>query len=210
MKKWIFFDVMGVIFTVGDDTNDLLVPFVQKYNKSITTEKINDLYIKASLGVITSDEFWKKVGVCQSVAERKICKEYLDTCFTIDENFIKVAKQLEKNYNLAVLSNDVSEWSTYLRKKHGIDDIVKFSIISGDVKCRKPDIRIYQKAIDQANAEPGDCLFIDDRDKNLIPALTQGMKIIKFTRDNDKDVLNSVTKIASFLELEEIVQKIWY
>lgn len=29
MIKNIFFDVMGVVFVVGDDTNELLVPFIQ-------------------------------------------------------------------------------------------------------------------------------------------------------------------------------------
>ena len=32
LSKWILFDAMGVIFKVGDDTNDLLVPYVQKIN----------------------------------------------------------------------------------------------------------------------------------------------------------------------------------
>jgi len=52
--KWIIFDVMGVIFEVGDDTNDLLVPYIQKRKDMISTEKINEMYTKASLGKILS------------------------------------------------------------------------------------------------------------------------------------------------------------
>ena len=45
---------MGVIFEVGDDTNDLLVPYIQKRNNMIPREKINEMYTKASLGEILS------------------------------------------------------------------------------------------------------------------------------------------------------------
>lgn len=44
MQKRIFFDVMGVLFTVGDDTNDLLVPFVTARNKTITRAEICEEY----------------------------------------------------------------------------------------------------------------------------------------------------------------------
>jgi len=47
--KWVILDVMGVIFEVGDDTNDLLVPYIQKMNDMISAEKINKMYLKASL-----------------------------------------------------------------------------------------------------------------------------------------------------------------
>ncbi len=57
-----FFDVMGVIFEVGDDTNDLLVPYIQKIDSEISKEKINEVYIKASLGKISSRQFWCELG----------------------------------------------------------------------------------------------------------------------------------------------------
>ena len=50
MIKYIIFDAMGVIFTVGDDTNDLLVPYILERNPQESREHINDVYIKASIG----------------------------------------------------------------------------------------------------------------------------------------------------------------
>ncbi len=209
MKKWIIFDVMGVIFTVGDDTNDLLFPFVQQRNKFITREELNNTYMDASLGKITSEEFWRRTGICQRGDEQEVCKEYLDTCLKIDENFMQIARRLKNGYNLAVLSNDVSEWSAYLREKFAIDDVIEFSIISGDVKCRKPDIEIYQLAVNKAKVNAADCVFIDDRDKNLIPAMDLGMKVIRFLRDDDSARLRGVQSISSFLELENMLKNIW-
>lgn len=105
--KWVIFDVMGVIFEVGNDTNDLLVPYIQKRNGMVSAVKINEMYLKASLGEMSSFDFWKKLGFYSEYPE--IEREYLDTCVRIDPNFMKVAKKLAKNYYLAILSNDVKE-----------------------------------------------------------------------------------------------------
>ncbi len=208
-KKWIIFDVMGVIFTVGDDTNDLLVPFIQDINKNISKDKINEVYLEASLGHISSARFWEMTGIAHGDSYINIEKEYLDTRLTIDEQFIEVATRLRDYYNLAILSNDVSEWSSYLRKKYGINEVVNFSIISGDVGCRKPSEKIYRIALEKIGAEAKDCLFIDDRNKNLVPAMDVGMRVLRFLRDDMECTLKDVETANSFYDLEGKLKKIW-
>lgn len=208
-KKWIIFDVMGVIFTVGDDTNDLLVPFIQNINKSISREKIYQVYLEASLGHVTSAKFWEMVEVADTNNYADIEKEYLDTRLTIDEQFIEVATRLKDNYNLAILSNDVSEWGSYLREKYGINDVVDFSIISGDVGCRKPSEEIYKIALKKIGTEAKDCLFIDDRDKNLVAAMNVGMQVVRFFRDDTECRLTNVEIVDSFMDMEKKLKQIW-
>lgn len=152
-KKCVIFDAMGVIFTVGDDTNDLLVPFIRQYNRDITIEEINKYYMSASKGEITSKEFWENVGLNIEYSGKNIEKEYLDTCLTLDKEFIEIAKSLKKEYNIAILSNDVKEWSEYLRVKHRLNDIVDYSIISGEVGIRKADKKIYEIALNKIGIE---------------------------------------------------------
>ncbi len=40
--QWIIFDAMGVVLGVGDDTNELLVPFVQE-RRNVSRERINEV-----------------------------------------------------------------------------------------------------------------------------------------------------------------------
>lgn len=207
MDKWIIFDAMGVIFTVGDDTNELLVPFVMERNKDLTREYINEVYRSASLGEISSNEFWRKMKVCKEGEEEAVCKAYLDTCLTIDSRFIQVAKRLKENYKLAILSNDVSEWFKYLREKFGLDALVEFAVISGDVKCRKPDCRIYEIAIEKTGVAPENCIFIDDSDKNLLAAQREGMKVIRFFRGGEACKIEDIHIIKEFNELYNILEK---
>ncbi|MDE7071433.1 MAG: hypothetical protein K2O86_05625, partial [Clostridia bacterium] len=136
MIKNMFFDVMGVVFTVGDDTNDLLVPFVQKFNNDISQQQICEFYLEASLGKITAREFWLNMGVEESKI-KLIEEKYLDENLKIDSEIVDTIKLLkERKYKIGFLSNDVSEWGSYLRKKFNLDYLLDFCIISGDVKLR--------------------------------------------------------------------------
>mgnify|MGYP002726044459 CR=1 FL=1 len=107
------------------------------------------------------------------------------------------------------MSNVVSEWWIYLREKYGINDVVEFSVKSGDVGYRKPSKDIYKIALGKSNVTPEDCMFIDDRDKNLIPAQNLGMKVIRFLRDDTECGLKNVVAVSSFTELEKNISKVW-
>ena len=205
--KWIIFDVMGVIFEVGDDTNDLLVPYIQKRKDMISTEKINEMYIKASLGEISSFDFWNEFGFGDQYP--KIERDYLDTYLRIDPEFIEIAKKLAKNYSLAILSNDVKEWSNYLCLKFNLNRLFKVIIISGEAGYRKPDKRIYHILLDKIQSPLSNCVFVDDRAKNLRPASEAGVKTIRFAREESNDDFSADFEIGSFAELPQVIERVF-
>ncbi|MEZ4599029.1 MAG: HAD-IA family hydrolase [Syntrophotaleaceae bacterium] len=205
MIKWVVFDAMGVVFTVGDDTNDLLVPFVQERNRDISRDVINSAYHRASLGNISSCQFWDEIGLGDQYPA--VESEYLDSMLTLDDAFIPVAKALSARYRLGLLSNDVSEWSKWLRLKFALDffDCV---IISGDVRVRKPDTAIYELFLQKSQASADTCVFIDDRHKNLSAAQTVGMKTIHFAREDGAGTSAADARIERFAELETAINNI--
>ncbi|RJQ26912.1 MAG: HAD family hydrolase [Peptococcaceae bacterium] len=205
MIKWIIFDAMGVIFIVGDDTNDLLVPFIQGHNKRILKKTINEVYLRASLGQITSRQFWQEVGLGAQYPQ--IETVYLDTQLILDDGFTSVARMMSKQYSLALLSNDVSEWSAYLRNRFAMDFLDVF-VISGDIHCRKPDLNIYKRFLKEAGTQAGECVFIDDRCKNLAVAKSMGFKTIYFVRQPKKSDFVPDASITSFNELENAIENI--
>jgi putative hydrolase of the HAD superfamily len=201
MNQWIIFDAMGVIYPVRDDTNALLVPFIQKKNPLINREFINQIYRKACLGEFKSITLWEKLGF----NDYSIEKEYLDECQTIDPDFIKTALELKEKYKIAMISNDIDEWSKYLRKKYGLDKIFDTVIISGEVKLRKPDPEIFILFLEEAGTTADACIFIDDRPDNLKAASLLGIKTILFNRDNDEEWK---IEIKSFTELNGTINLI--
>lgn len=194
---------MGVIFKDGDDTNDLLVPYIQRKDGDISAERINELYLKASLGKISSFEFWDGLGLGKEYPG--IEKDYLDNYLKLDLEFKRTAENLKTRFKLGILSNDVKEWSEYLRKKYNLDRLFELVVISGNVGFRKPCKDIFEILLIRSKAKPNDCIFIDDREKNLETAKNLGIYAIKFVRDIESKRTSEFSEVSSFNQLKELL-----
>jgi putative hydrolase of the HAD superfamily len=161
MTQWIVFDAMGVVFEEADDILNRLIPFLHHRGFRLNPETVHANYRRASLGQISSREFWNSLGLGGEYPALE--QEYLDTCLRLDPNFPETAELLAGKYSLALLSNDIAEWSAHVRRKHGLDRIFQTAVISSEVGIRKPDAGIYRILLDRLQADGKDCLFVDDR-----------------------------------------------
>jgi len=205
--KWVIFDAMGVIFKVADDVSDLLVPFLRSKNNTLPVRKIFEEYVRASLGELTSSEFWPTLGYSREYPEIEI--EFLDNWYIFDAEFLEVANELKKKYKLAMLSNDLKDWSNFLRNKFNINQLFDVNVISGDIGYRKPDKRIYEILLDKTKSPAEECIFIDDKLENLRAASELGIKTIKFVRIKDKVPFCSEFEISSFKELFQVLENFY-
>ena len=204
-RKWLALDAMGVVFEVSDDVRDLLVPFLRDQRCSASFEKIKELYMWASCGRISSASFWAEMGLRSEYPD--VEKHYLDSCLTIDPGFKDVSAQLAKKHRMALLSNDVKEWSDHLRKRFGLGRLFDAVVVSGDVGHRKPDPKIYQILLDRIEAPPGDCVLVDDRLSNLRAAHEMGLRTIWFAREGPNDDFTPDAQVASFDELPRALEE---
>ncbi len=202
--KWIIFDAMGVIYEVADDVKDLLIPFLRSKNNSTPLKIIYESYIKASLGQITSKEFWEIMGYNKEFPDIEV--EFLDNWYTFDSEFMKIGKKLKEEYNLGMLSNDLIDWSNFLRNKYDIHKFFKIIVISGEVGYRKPDKKIYKILLEKSGANPKEVILIDDKLENLQSASELGINSIRFIRDKSKIHFCSEFEISSFKELLEVMK----
>jgi HAD superfamily hydrolase (TIGR01509 family) len=173
--KVLILDAMGVIYRVGDDVADLLVPFIHQNGGVHNIEQIEAAYIQASLGKINAAKFWQLVGISPALED-----EYLSTLQLSDglPQFLDAAKaQFDR---VVCLSNDLSEWSRKLRSKFGLERYLTGWYISGDLGFRKPDPQIYRLILDDLSVAPAESLFVDDRIKNLNAAAELGMQTVYY------------------------------
>ena len=204
--KCVVFDVGGVILVEGHDVTNLLIPLVERECGYSNKEEIYRRYREASLGLISVKEFWK--GISDDYLE--IQRKYLNTCFEVDPQFFAIIRKLKKKYLLAILSNDISEWSEYLRDKYGYNEFFEEIVISSDFQSRKPDENIYKvlfARLIRHEIEPQECIFLDDRLKNLKTGRDLGMKTIHFKREDDSFVFHPDFAIETLGELQMILLK---
>ena len=205
--KWVIFDAMGVIYEVADDVSDLLVPFLRSKNYNKPVRFIVKEYIRASLGQITSLEFWTALGYNKVYPEIEI--ELLDNWYTLDPEFLDVAKILTERYKFAMLSNDLEDWSNFLRRKFEINRFFDINVISGDVGYRKPDKKIYEILLTNIDSSAEDCIFVDDKMENLQVASELGINTVRFVRNKNKVEFCSEFEIDSFKELISVLENFY-
>jgi len=199
-------DAMGVIYRVGDDVADLLIPFIRENGGSTDRDLINDTYIAASLGKIPASRFWQTVGLDAEYEDRYL--ETLELSPGLEEFLTWAGESFD---HVLCLSNGVSEWSLKLRRKFGLEKHIQTWVIGGDVGHRKPAAKIYEIMITQAGemvgALPGEIVFIDDRIENLDAAKEIGLETIYFNVDMNSANQQTVathTTVQSFDEIQKL------
>lgn len=143
-------------------------------------------WIQKDLGNISDQEMYE--GVKARLAEEMHpqllrCVEGWDICMEPVEGakaFCDLAK--EKGYKLYVLSNASERFYKYFPRLVSLD-YFDGSVVSCDVHMIKPDPGIYQCILEKYGLNPGECLFIDDREENVAGAEAAGMQGYLFKND---------------------------
>jgi HAD superfamily hydrolase (TIGR01549 family) len=90
-------------------------------------------------------------------------------------------KALSKTCELGIIANQ-SEDILQLLEKSGIGSYLKVKAISGTVKLKKPDPKIFELALREAGRTATECVMVGDRlDTDICPANKMGMTTIRTT-----------------------------
>ena len=200
--KTVIFDMYGVILK---ESKGNFIPYTISHFPQSEHERIiklireEKMFTKAGNGEITSDEFLTAIGYENPSF---YMRDYIENHLTMDEDFYKFAEDMKEKYNYALLSNDVSAWSKYITEYYKLDEYLPVKIVSADVHCRKPEVKIFQIALERLGIPAEECIFIDNSVENLLVASNIGMDVILFNRDNET---YDGKIVCSFEELAHLV-----
>ena len=96
---------------------------------------------------------------------------------------IELAKNLKAKYNLtmATINNEGRDLNKFRIEHFGLKEIFHFFISSGIVHLSKPDPEIFTLALDIAQVNPAQAIYIDDRIQFVDIAKSYGMHGIHHT-----------------------------
>jgi len=83
-------------------------------------------------------------------------------------------------YFMATLNNEIMELNVYRIEQFGLKRYFSVFFSSCFLGLRKPDEAIYRTALEVAQRQPGECIFIDDREVNLECPREMGLATIHF------------------------------
>lgn len=196
--KAVILDMYGVILK---DPGEGFYAYVNQTFPELTPADIYPIWDRADMGEITSLEVLERLGYTGDL--EAIEKKYLDTV-EINQDFYEFAETMSKRCKLALLSNDSSDWSAYFREKFDLNKYFEVITVSGDVKMKKPNPKIYELTLERLGLAAEDCVYVDDRRYNLGAAESVGMKAVLF---NSRGVEYDGATVESFAELAELLEK---
>ena len=196
MIKAIFFDFAGVLvregFTAGvkEYEKKHRIPDGQLYHAVHDFSHWKDF----SLGNISEEKYWRSVSEhYPGELDTDGVRAAIFKNFSPHKEVIDFARELKKNFVLGIISNVPKEWFVHFSKAYDLDDIFTVKAISSYIHVRKPDIKIFQHALQEARAKGPEAIYIDDSPKKVEGAKSLELKIIIY--ENFPDLKNKLGEI---------------
>lgn len=152
------------------------------------------LMSKLGVGMITTEEFCdaarKLTGT--DVTNEGIIDAANKMLVEIPDEKKERLLQLKKaGYRLFLLSNTIDvHWDYCVEHlfpylNHGVEDYFEYCFLSQRMHLAKPNVRIYEEVIRQANIHPDETLFIDDLKENCEAAEKLGIHTFQNVKFDD-------------------------
>lgn len=181
MIKTIIFDFAGVIATkkcfpaIADKLSEKL-----GIDKDLILEQLYDNEEEYVLGNESLQDFWEK-----SIKKIDISYPDFETIFSswyeLNNDVIDLIKELKKDYQMIILSDNFDVATPIMRKDENFNYLFEEMIFSNEVHLTKKYKEIFEYTLEKIDKKPSECLFIDDKKKNLLPAKEIGINTILFT-----------------------------
>jgi putative hydrolase of the HAD superfamily len=157
----------------------------------LSRDRLDNFYWKDrhayDLGLLTGVEFWRKIMRDAGLALGESAIEELngwDARMWTRGDPAMLAWQLaikQRGLKTAIVSNMGDAVLAHMERE--LDWLKRFDVLvwSYQLRIAKPDPAIYRYALAKLAVEPGETLFIDDRQENVDAATALGMKGIVFS-----------------------------
>ena len=227
-KKHIFFDLDHTIWDFDRNAEETLNEPYETYNLRglglhscddfiiAYTENNHQLWTDYHLGKITKDflraERFSKTFIQLGISPDAVPDQFEDDYVTISptktnlfEDAEQVLTYLKEKYTLHIISNGFKETTLTKMKLSNLNPYFKNVIISEDVGVNKPNPRIFEHALEKANATKEESIMIGDSlEADIYGALNFGMEAIFFNtmkKEKPADVNGQITHLKELLHL---------
>lgn len=184
----LFTDLGGVLLTNGWDRGLRKVVAAHfGVDPAEMDERHHLTYDTYEAGKISLSEYLRRVIFWEPRAftEQQVVDFMLAQARCFPEMIELVKRVKERNrLKVAVVSNEGRELTADRIQRFGLREFVDFFIVSSYVHFRKPDEDIFRVALDIAQAEPAQVVYLDDRHMFTEVAGGMGLRVI-WHRDHD-------------------------
>lgn len=139
-------------------------------------------WLAVSTGRISAEEYWQAISKALDSAVPAELEPFRYNPFAYEElnkSMVALARRLHMRHKLALCSN-ATPYLEVLLARYDLGDLFDVVVNSARVGMRKPDREIYQLTLERMGVPAGQCLFVDDKERNTAVAGALGMRAIVF------------------------------
>ena len=185
MIKTIFFDIGGVLIDIHPERTYQYLSDSADVEVNMVKESFPwDAHDQYERGIMNNDDWF--ITYKESLPQ-PCCLKRSDfwnawkLLLGEEKNTVNILEALNKQYSIWLLSNtNPKHIQDEIEKRYLFPSLVNGAVYSFDVGVRKPEKEIYEIAMQRANANPQECLFIDDLLENIQAAKQIGIEGIHF------------------------------
>ncbi|MEA3309012.1 MAG: HAD family phosphatase [Chloroflexota bacterium] len=155
---------------------------------------------RAMLGELSSTEMWHAIGAAlglDTAQSQQLGEEFFQGG-RLNEELLTFARQMQPHYRLGILSNAWDNARVDFTEGLGLGEIFEVFIISAEEGLAKPDLRIYQIALQRLGLRPPEVVFLDDRMENVTAAQQLGMRAVHYQNNQQ-----AITEVQMYLGLAQ-------
>jgi epoxide hydrolase-like predicted phosphatase len=180
--------IEALIFDIGN----VLIPFdwqifrnkLQAGSTHLTTDserEFRELSIRFDLGEMNGEKFARlAIPTIGFQGEEREFTAIWNGIFSSNPAMERTILSLKERFPLFLLSNTSDLHLDYLRRNYEVLRHFVDGVFSFQVKCAKPDRKIFELAIKQFGLRPENTVYVDDLPANVQSASNLGFKAIRY------------------------------
>jgi len=181
--KALFWDLGGVLLSNAWDRTQRAQALQKFQLDEIEFHDRHEMLVSSfERGKITLEEYLDRtVFYRERPFTRDQFKSFMYSLSQPDAEALNLARALAKSgkYLMSTINNESRELNLYRIETFKLREIFSLFVSSCYVGLRKPEVGIYQLALDITQQKPEESCFIDDRELNLESAAKLGMRTIR-------------------------------
>lgn len=201
--SFVYFDVGGVAIRDFSDTDNWIRMMDFMGIPADKREKFDALYDEYDDRICTGLDIDSLIPEFSRQLDLKLpqgfsMNRYFVDHFSANPEIVKIAEEIKKSTRVGLLTDIYPGMLDLIFEKSLIPrDLWDVVIDSSREKMRKPDDAIYALAQKKAGVPAGEILFIDNKQKNLNPAVSRGWQTYLY---DSKDYNQSNRDLSGYLK----------
>ena len=152
--------------------------------KELQRQKDPTAWVEFELGEIDEAEYFRRFFTDRRTVDGEGLKATFRRAYRWVEGMEDLLRELhgdgEEGWRIHALSN-YPPWYRLIDEALGVGRYLEWTFVSCHTGVRKPTPTAYLGAAETLGVEPGECLFVDDRQRNCDAAEAVGMGAVRFT-----------------------------